>query len=340
MKTISAEDNLFIILTDTMKFEFDAGVIIYSYFEGERRFLALRREEGWLDTPKGHIEKGEDAKAAALRETLEETGLKVDLDQYFRDELEYWYVRNKIKIKKHVTYYLAKVDMDSNVKVSYEHAGYEWIGLGGTKLFKNYESLLKRANNYIDKLEKMMILNAEYSKLPHKIRRWGLSKNFVPGDGPLNARIMVVGQAPGRFEDEQRKPFIGMAGKLLTILLKKGGLRRDRVYITSVVQFFPPDNRLPTDDEAALCLPFLKKQIEIIGPKLVVLLGNFAASKVNGTKEVMKNHGKLIRSKAYGCDLFISLHPAAAVRMKKFVPLMEKDFESLKGIIKDNGLLE
>ncbi|HXW68863.1 MAG TPA: uracil-DNA glycosylase family protein, partial [Dissulfurispiraceae bacterium] len=235
--------------------------------------------------------------------------------------------------------YLARVDSGAKVKVSYEHAGYEWMKLGEAKLFKNYEELLKRADLYIDRLEEIEILNDEYSDLPNAVKDWELSHNFVPGDGPVNAKIMVVGQAPGRTEDAHKKPFVGMAGKLLTSLLKKAGLERSEVYITSVVQFFPPDNRLPTEKEARICLPFLKKQIGIIKPHLIILLGNFASYNIYGEAEVMKIHGYLIKSNEYGCDIFVSLHPAAAVRMKKLVPVMEKDFTELKKLLDEKGLL-
>jgi uracil-DNA glycosylase len=182
-------------------------------------------------------------------------------------------------------------------------------------------------------------INKEYEVLPKKYSNWGLSSNFVPGDGPTDAKIMIIGQAPGRNEDEQRKPFIGSAGKLLTSLIKRAGLERENVYITSVVQFFPPENRLPTEDEAQYCLPFLKRQIKTIKPKLIVLLGNFSAFNVAGIDQVMKNHGKLIESEEYGCDLFITLHPAAAVRIKTNMPVIEKDFENLGEIIKKKNIL-
>ncbi len=322
-----------------MEFQFSAGAIIYTYIDGIRHYLVLQRED-WLDMPKGHIEKGEDPRSAAVRETREETGLDVSLDPYFKEKIAYWYFERKQKVKKTVTFYLSKTDV-VDVNVSFEHIGYMWITLQNRpKLYKNMENLLKRADEYIDRLEEIKIINREYSELPGELKKWELSRNFVPGDGPVNAKVMVIGQAPGRFEDKQRKPFIGMAGKLLTLLLKKAGFERSEVYITSVVQFFPPDNRLPTDEEALCCLPFLKKQIEIIRPRLIVLLGNFATLNVDGSAAVMKNHGKLIKSREYGGYIFISLHPAAAVRMKKFVPLMEKDFANLKKLVKKGKLLD
>ncbi len=322
-----------------MEFEFSAGAIVYSNIGGKRKFLMLERD-GWLDMPKGHIEEGESSRTAEIRETKEECGLDVVLDDHFKEEVEYWFTEKSEKIKKKVTFYLARAPSEE-VKISNEHLGYEWVVPGAEtklKIYKNSETLLEKASEYLQKKEKVEKLNSEYAKLPEKFEKWDLSRNFVPGDGPVNAKIMVIGQAPGRNEDEQGKPFIGMAGKLLTTLLGKAGLKRETVYITSVVQFFPPDNRVPTDEEAESCLYFLKKQIEIIKPKIIVLLGNFATYNVDGKEEVMKIHGKLIESKEYNCYLFITLHPAAAVRMKKFVPLMEKDFEDLKEIIKEKKI--
>lgn len=321
-----------------MEFEFSAGVIVYKYSGRKRLFLLLKTDEGRLGMPKGVIEKGESSRETALRETFEESGLRVNMDPYYRGEQNYFFKRKNATIKKRVVYYLAKVPEDAKVKISSEHVGYKWltideyIELASSR--KYALGLLKDASGYIDKREAIDELNKEYAKLPKKQRSWGLSRNFVPGDGPVNAKIMIVGQAPGRNEDEQRRPFIGMAGKLLSHLLGKAGLKRENVYIASVVQFFPPENRLPTPSEAKLCMPFLSRQIEIVKPRLVVLLGNFATSNVDGSKEVMKNHGKLVKSKRYGCDLYITLHPAAAVRMKKHMPVIEKDFVELRKIVK------
>lgn len=321
-----------------MQFGFSAGIVVYTYVDGERAFLMLKRTQGWLDLPKGHIEKGEDSRSAAIRETEEETGLRLSTDLYFKDEVSYWYNKNSEKIKKMNIFYLAKLPANAKIRISYEHEGYEWVKMDGNtklKIYDNWKEMLKRASHYIDMIERMGKVNGEYALLPSTQKGWQLSSNFVPGEGPLNAKIMVIGQAPGRFEDEQHRPFVGMAGKLLDNLLRKAGLRREKVYITSIVQFFPPENRVPTDEEAEICMPYLKRQIEIIKPKIIVLLGNFAAKNVAGIEEVMRNHGKLIKSREYGCYLYITVHPAAAVRIKKNTPILEEDFTNLKELIKD-----
>ena len=114
-------------------------------------------------------------------------------------------------------------------------------------------------------------------------------------------------------------------------MIELAGLGRNKVYITSVVQFFPPENRIPTDEETALCKPFLLRQIEIINPKLIVLLGSLAAKTLANVNSVTAERGNLL--KVGGREYFIVLHPAAAVRLKKFVPQMELDFKKLKDII-------
>ncbi len=326
-----------------MDFQFSAGVIVYAYFDAERKFLFLKDHHGNAGPPKGHIDKGESAHDAALRETLEESGLGVNPDAYYRDDVHYIYTENGEKVNKSVAYFIAEVKSDVKVRISPEHVGYEWLSLKefpdglpykNSSIRNAIREIYFRADSYIDKIEKMDALNKEYSMLPKKQRSWSLSKNFVPGEGPLNAKVAIIGQAPGRNEDEQRRPFVGAAGKLLDHLIRKAGLKREKVFITSIVQFFPPENRLPTQEEANLCMPFLKRQLEIVKPKYIILLGNFAAQNIDGMGEIMKNHGKLVKSKEYGCYLYATLHPAAAVRIKKHTPIIEEDFAKLKEILK------
>ena len=317
-----------------MKFEFSAGVVIYTYKGGKRRFLFLDRAD-MLDVPKGHIEEGENAEDAARRETREEAGIAdLRLDRYFRDEMVYWHMKSGEKIKKHVTLFLSRVADDTKVKTSFEHTGFEWLTLDEAmrKLkFKDQKELAVRVNDYVDRLEAMEELNREYAQLPKKYKDWDLSTKFVPGHGPLNAMMMFVGQAPGRNEDSAAEPFVGAAGKFLNTMIRRAGLKREKVYITSIVQFFPPDNRLPTEEETKRCMPFLKRQIAIVKPKLIVSLGNYSTQNLVGLSEVNKNHGRIVKSE-YG-DVFITLHPAAAVRIKANVPTVEKDFDKLKEII-------
>jgi DNA polymerase len=316
-----------------MKLVLDAGVIVYAGAGEQRRYLFLKNASGWLDTPKGHMEKGENAEEAALRETWEETGIRVRPDPFFRDSIEYWYAENGERTKKRVTFFIAEVASDTKVKISDEHVSYAWLDYASSMKrlsFKDQKELLVRVDAYLGRLEAMHELNREYGALPSKQKAWKLSGRFVAGEGPLNAKVMFIGQAPGRQEDEQGRPFIGISGKLLDRMITLAGLSRRGVYITSVVQFFPPENRLPTDEEAAMCRKFLLRQIEIVSPRLIVLLGSLAAKTLANVDSVTAEHGKLLHVE--GRDYFVVLHPAAAVRLKKYVPVMEEDFRKLKGI--------
>ncbi|MFZ5448128.1 MAG: uracil-DNA glycosylase [Thermodesulfobacteriota bacterium] len=117
--------------------------------------------------------------------------------------------------------------------------------------------------------------------------------NLVFGEGAADARLMFVGEAPGAEEDQQGVPFVGAAGQRLNSLLNKLGLRREEVYIANVVKSRPPGNRDPEPDEIAACLPFLKKQIQAIRPRVIVALGRIAAQALLDTKEPMtKMRGK------------------------------------------------
>ena len=183
----------------------------------------------------------------------------------------------------------------------------------------------------LGKSRKINRLNNEYKRMS-EMSGWSLSNNFVKGDGPLDANIMIIGQAPGKNEDIEGKPFIGMSGKLLNELLAISGINRNEVYITSTVQFFPPKNRMPTKEEVNKCTPMLKKQIDIINPKLVITLGSLAANTTIGMENIMHNHGLLTHDgdRYY----FSTLHPAAAVRLKKNVPIIKDDFKKLGSIVK------
>ena len=174
-------------------------------------------------------------------------------------------------------------------------------------------------------------LNLEYSRLPRG-RNWKLSERFVPGEGPLDAEVMIIGQAPGRNEDIQKRPFIGASGKFLDRLIRLAGLDRKLIYVCSVVQFFPPKNRVPTNDEINLCKRFLFRQIEIINPRLIILLGSVACKTVLDMEKVSKIRGSVVRKD--GRTYFLSMHPAAAVRIRSKMPLMEGDFRKLRQIIK------
>jgi DNA polymerase len=319
-----------------MKHESSAGVIIYARHGKKRVYLLLKRREGFLDFPKGHVEEGETPMRAALRETFEETGIMVTPIPFFSVNEEYTFDKGNRKIKKSVKLFLAKVRKGTKVSISDEHEGHIWLDAAAAldrSGFSEQQNAIKTADEYAGRYDRMSALNRKYSSLPRASQKWNLSRNFVPGEGQLNAAIMLVGQAPGGNEDKLRRPFIGRSGMLLGELLGLAGLDRDHIYICSCVQFFPPKNRMPTPAEVELCKPFLMEQINIVNPRIVVLVGALAARELSGTTQIMKTHGSLID----GTDkrkYFVTLHPAAAVRLKKNMEPIREDFLKLKTIVK------
>ncbi len=151
----------------------------------------------------------------------------------------------------------------------------------------------------------------------------------VPGIGNYNAKLMIIGEGPGKDEDIQGKPFVGRAGKLLTQLLSEIGISREEVYITNVVKCRPPDNRVPEESEIEACKGYLKRQIEIINPKIILLLGATALRAVIGEKSITKVRGEEIEID--GIIYLPTFHPAAVLRDENNkLPLIREDFRKLK----------
>jgi len=135
----------------------------------------------------------------------------------------------------------------------------------------------------------------------------------VPGEGAANARLMVIGEGPGRVEDETGRPFVGPAGELLTKILGAIELPREQVYICNIVKCRPPENRQPQYDEVAACIPFLYRQIELVKPAVILALGNTAAQSLLGTKQslgALRNRVHRFR----GTPVIVTYHPAALLR--------------------------
>ncbi len=138
-------------------------------------------------------------------------------------------------------------------------------------------------------------------------------RHTVPGEGAADARLVVVGEGPGRVEDETGRPFVGPAGELLTKILGAIELPRERVFICNVVKCRPPENRLPQFDEIAACVPYLFRQIEIVKPKVILAMGGTAAQTVLNTKQslgALRNHVHRFR----GIPVIVTYHPAALLR--------------------------
>jgi len=147
-----------------------------------------------------------------------------------------------------------------------------------------------------------------------KCRLWQNAKHAVPGEGPANAELMLVGQNPGAEEDKTGKPFIGRAGKFLNKVLAKNGIRREEVFVTNIVKHLSPENRKPLPDEIEACASYLEEQIKTVKPKIVVLMGKVAwqAPRVEGVTYVE------------------TYQPSAAMRFTKMRKRFEEDFNALK----------
>lgn len=135
---------------------------------------------------------------------------------------------------------------------------------------------------------------------------------FVPGEGDPDARIVLVGEAPGATEDREGRPFCGAAGRVLDTVLEAAGLARDAVFVTNVLKARPPGNRDPKADEVAHSWPWLEAQLEAIEPDLVVPLGRHALARFDSAAKISEVHGR--RLVAGGRTLFPLYHPAAALR--------------------------
>ncbi|MBI2668438.1 uracil-DNA glycosylase [Candidatus Woesearchaeota archaeon] len=151
----------------------------------------------------------------------------------------------------------------------------------------------------------------------------------VPGDGPANAKLFFVGEAPGNEEDRQGKPFVGRSGKFLDQLLQKAGIKRSDVFITGAVKCHPAKNRTPSASELNTCRHlWLENQIFLIQPALVVILGTAALRSLLQKEKLQPLHGKIIEKN--GQKYFITYHPAAGMRFPKIRKMMEDDFGKLK----------
>jgi len=159
----------------------------------------------------------------------------------------------------------------------------------------------------------------------HKSRR-----QAVPGEGNPHAPVLLVGEAPGKLEDQEGRPFCGRAGQFLDKLLQKSGLKRSGVFITNSVKCRPPNNRSPRNHELQTCYSYwLRRQIEIIDPEVIVLLGKISVWQLLHVNRSLKElHGRFYR-KAHRLYQ-VQYHPAAGMRFPNLGAAMEQDFEKLR----------
>jgi len=152
-------------------------------------------------------------------------------------------------------------------------------------------------------------------------------KQAVPGEGPSNAEIMLIGEGPGFHENEQGRPFVGAAGNFLEELLAQAGLKRADVWIGNVVKCRPPGNRDPQPDELSSCDGYLEQQIRAINPKIIITLGRFSMAKFMPGAKISTEHGQM---RKVGNRFVIPMyHPAAALHQPKWRPQMLADFAKL-----------
>ncbi|NIM26109.1 MAG: uracil-DNA glycosylase [Nitrososphaeria archaeon] len=155
----------------------------------------------------------------------------------------------------------------------------------------------------------------------------------VPGKGNFHSDVIFVGEAPGRNEDLKGEPFVGVAGKKLSLALEEAGITRDEVYITNTVKCRPPNNRVPNNEEKQMCSNYIEKEIEIINPKIICVLGNTAFGSILGGSEITKYRGKVARK---GNQLyFITVHPAATIYNQELIQILKQDIKKLFQIIRE-----
>ena len=164
--------------------------------------------------------------------------------------------------------------------------------------------------------------------------RCDLSKsrtNAVPGSGHIETGVIFIGEAPGRNEDLQGAPFVGAAGKILSEALEYAGFTRTDVYITNVVKCRPPNNRRPNAQELDSCSIYLKKELEIIRPKIICVLGNTAYGSLLDGSAITKNRGKVIKrdDQLY----FVTVHPAAVIYNRDLDQVLKDDLKTLCSIL-------
>lgn len=153
----------------------------------------------------------------------------------------------------------------------------------------------------------------------------------VPGEGPPDARILFIGEAPGFHENRQGRPFVGAAGQFLEELLGSIGLAREEVYITNVVKCRPPGNRDPESEEIAACAPYLDRQIALLRPRLIVTLGRFSMARYFPRERISRVHG--VARQVGGVLCYAMYHPAAALHQPQLRKELEEDMRKIPELL-------
>lgn len=169
-----------------------------------------------------------------------------------------------------------------------------------------------------------------------KCRLCGGRQNAVPGEGNPDADLMFIGEGPGHDEDVQGRPFVGRSGELLTRMIAAIGLTREQVYICNIVKCRPPQNRTPEPDEAEACLPYLRAQVALVRPKVIVLLGRTACRyTLNEEISVTRDHGRWYERK--GVYFMPTYHPSALLRDPAKKREAWEDFQKIRDRLAELG---
>jgi DNA polymerase len=189
----------------------------------------------------------------------------------------------------------------------------------------------------MDKSEQLKNLHEKwFSECECDLKR--VAKQPVPGVGNASAEIVLIGEAPGRSEDEKGEPFVGAAGKFLNEMLAEINLKREDIYITNIVKYRPPNNRDPLPEEKSACRQWLLEELKLISPKLVIFLGRHAMKNFFPDLEISSAHGKLLIKKFKGMDteyFFPLYHPAAALYDGSMREVLMADFKKIPKVLKE-----
>lgn len=179
-----------------------------------------------------------------------------------------------------------------------------------------------------------------------KCQLWKGRKKAVPGLGSPESKIMFIGEAPGQAEDLKGEPFVGAAGQFLDSLLSENGFSRSDVFITNVVKCRPPGNRDPKPEEIETCMPYLNRQMAILGPKFIVTMGNHSTSCLLSRanlpfSSITQARGKVYETSflGYKVAVFPTFHPAAALYSARYKDQLEKDFQEIRNELLKRGLV-
>ena len=202
--------------------------------------------------------------------------------------------------------------------------------------------IFEKINNYQTKIQQMKFIQDMISSNLKLKKNFLSAENLVFGEGNLDAKIIFIGEAPGKKEDLSGRPFIGTAGRILDQNLSQIGLDRQTTYITNIVKYRPDNNRDPSEAEKNLFLPYLIMQILIINPSVLVTLGRHSLSVFDKSLTINENHGKIttikfkkinLKFSNYSFKLLPLYHPAATIYNRALKTVLENDFKNLKSYV-------